>query len=248
MANAAERGEETSDDDREEAEEAYIHDAFLADWNPQSTASSLSTGVHPVIEPNAPPGTISVNPKTKSLQADGNVQTDPSSLSPASPRPFTPVQVETPYIPPTYTSCPHPLKKQTVKLAPGLPSLKLPPTVRVLSRSNSEDLQSLTLSSSEANAGPPPRLNGPPWCRPVGQEAIGMGKEPAPLSILCKQKALASTLPRMTCSRKPIQMQEDVPGNLKQVQQLSRPESETRDVFVDKKADVANQTANQQSS
>jgi hypothetical protein len=43
LVDTADMGEEYSgEEDGDESEEAYIRDAFLAEWNPHTTTSSLS--------------------------------------------------------------------------------------------------------------------------------------------------------------------------------------------------------------
>lgn len=87
---------------------------------------------------------------TSSRQGKINVKNQIDSPSPCSgtlgtqPKPSKPVYSKAP---PTLTS----LSKddQTVQLAPGLPPLKLPPTVRVLSHSDTARLQ---ISSVHSNA------------------------------------------------------------------------------------------------
>jgi hypothetical protein len=51
-------GEEYSgEEDGDEREEAYISDAFLAEWNPHTTTSSLSVGIPQNPDPHGPPET-----------------------------------------------------------------------------------------------------------------------------------------------------------------------------------------------
>jgi hypothetical protein len=51
-------GEEYSgEEDGDEREEAYISDAFLAEWNPHTTTSSLFVGILQNPDPHGPPET-----------------------------------------------------------------------------------------------------------------------------------------------------------------------------------------------
>ncbi|XP_051123295.1 uncharacterized protein LOC127246113 [Andrographis paniculata] len=104
----------SGDNRMDKEDEAYVHEAFLADWMPENNVSaSFPT----------------------SLQSDGSqagsayVQPSVSSKSSADLRPSYSQVVLRPY------RARRPNNARTVKLAPDLPPVNLPPSVRIISQS-----------------------------------------------------------------------------------------------------------------
>ncbi|KAJ7515369.1 hypothetical protein O6H91_22G011800 [Diphasiastrum complanatum] len=164
--NVNEVGEAISgDEDADDPGEAYIHEAFLADWKPCALAPPTAVTLFPSVGcedaaacPSSPTngllsghGTRSINIRNSQhpLQSSqvAHLQGSNLSLFPSSTSTNTTLEtiqksflkrsLSTPLTP----QCHQPRKRscvQTVKLAPGLPSVNLPPHVRVISLSKSQ--------------------------------------------------------------------------------------------------------------
>jgi hypothetical protein len=222
LVDTADMGEEYSgEEDGDESEEAYIRDAFLAEWNPHTTTSSLSVGIPQNPDPHGPPettlaGCLKKLPKapTPMLPVSPAHPLDPS-ISPAltvpAPVPSNPLHPDSLVIPPTHIIPHGHLEKQTVKLAPGLPSLKLPPSVRVMSQCNAGDLQAFGLSSSNVSAAQQPHLISPSWDTLVEQETTGIQKETPPMKHLSLTPSSNMTI----IEQNSVQVEEGVTGRPK---------------------------------
>lgn len=197
-----------------EIEDAYLQDVFLGNWNSSSITSSSSAGVLPGLDQNRSFATTALESKTNLLNIDGITQTVPFSFVPTVTALNSVcsrgVKAKPPHISQTYQGSRHHLNEQTVKLAPGLPPLKLPPTVRVLSQSITGDLQSLICSKATA-------------C-PQFQQSY-----PATLNTPAKQRASVTTGHLLTSSKKTqrLETQEDVWRIPEQIQQISNANLET---------------------
>ncbi|KAJ0843530.1 putative transcription factor MYB-HB-like family [Helianthus annuus] len=112
-------GENNSGDDGGNNEdEAYVHEAFLADWRPVSSGIS-NTGENPQAESFTQNG----------LTNDTRLVNPNNSSSYPVPATFLRPEVNIPYRA-RRSSC-----SRVVKLAPDLPPVNLPPTVRIMSQS-----------------------------------------------------------------------------------------------------------------
>ncbi|KAJ0692251.1 putative transcription factor MYB-HB-like family [Helianthus annuus] len=112
-------GENNSGDDGGNNEdEAYVHEAFLADWRPVSSGIS-NTGENPQAESFTQNG----------LPNDTRLVNPNNSSSYPVPATFLRPEVNIPYRA-RRSSC-----SRVVKLAPDLPPVNLPPTVRIMSQS-----------------------------------------------------------------------------------------------------------------
>ncbi|KAG6541685.1 hypothetical protein Mapa_016950 [Marchantia paleacea] len=119
-----------SGEDEEYVEDAYIREAFLADWCP-STSASVGA---PLSLPGGPPTqrtkTKASVAKKKKVLADQVPDTKPVSAVPA----FNLAPGSSNWFNRQALMFGTNVTKQTVKLAPDLPSVKLPPHVHVLSQ------------------------------------------------------------------------------------------------------------------
>ncbi|KAK6123629.1 hypothetical protein DH2020_042628 [Rehmannia glutinosa] len=110
--------EETNSDRINKEDEAYVHEAFLADWRPDNNVSSVPS-------------------------REGSIQPQICSKSPAA---LSSQVVLRPY------RARRPNSARLVKLAPDLPPVNLPPSVRVMSQSAFKSSQSVAPSNISGNA------------------------------------------------------------------------------------------------
>ncbi|KAK6148209.1 hypothetical protein DH2020_019121 [Rehmannia glutinosa] len=113
--------EETNSDRINKEDEAYVHEAFLADWRPDNNVSSVPS-------------------------REGSIQPQICSKSPAALRLSSSQVVLRPY------RARRPNSARLVKLAPDLPPVNLPPSVRVMSQSAFKSSQSVAPSNISGNA------------------------------------------------------------------------------------------------
>ncbi|CAK9860777.1 unnamed protein product [Sphagnum jensenii] len=248
LVDTADMGEEYSgEEDGDESEEAYIRDAFLAEWNPHTTTSSLSVGIPQNPDPHGPPETTLPGCLNKLRKAPTPMlpvspahPLDPS-ISPAltvpAPVPSNPLHPDSLVIPPTHIIPHGHLEKQTVKLAPGLPSLKLPPSVRVMSQCNAADLQAFGLSSSNVSAAPQPHLISPSWGTLVEQETIGIQKETPAMKHLSLTPSSNMTI----IEQNSVQLEEGVTGRPKFALKRPAPDVVAHNYFGRNKLLVSNE-------
>ncbi|KAL3699785.1 hypothetical protein R1sor_017807 [Riccia sorocarpa] len=141
VATGVECRDVVSGEEEEDGDGAYIRDAFLADWCP-SKSPSVGVSVPPSL------GLPVERPKTKS--SISKKKKTHAGQAPDS-RPMSSVHsVNLAPGPSTWANSQALLfgAKQTVKLAPGLPSVKLPPHVQVLSRTLVPALPPLSSSAA----------------------------------------------------------------------------------------------------
>lgn len=109
--------------------------------------------------------------------------------------------LQNPFVPPKYPAPKRRFKNRTVKLAPGLPSLKLPSSVRVLSQSDAEAFPGFFSSKS---FGSQPLLPASPWSL-QGPDCTGMSHIPYLQTGFSIQKILTTGFPpRTTSGRVPV--------------------------------------------
>ncbi|KAL9998939.1 putative transcription factor MYB-HB-like family [Helianthus debilis subsp. tardiflorus] len=114
-------GENNSGDDGGNNEdEAYVHEAFLADWRP------VSSGISNTGENQNPQGELFTQNRSTNDTRLVNLNNSSSYAAPAT---FLRPEVNIPYRA-RRSSC-----SRVVKLAPDLPPVNLPPTVRIMSQS-----------------------------------------------------------------------------------------------------------------
>jgi hypothetical protein len=161
-----------------EDKEAHILNAFFAEWKPRSPLAWLAEGRPCMPEPSgALSSSSTIVSKTEDHMKGGDVPTLPVLLPlpiPAAPM-LPPIYPYSAYAPPIHTfPSRQQAKKWLVKLAPGLPSLKLPPTVQVLSQSKGgEHPKTVThLGCSRGGAGSQVNLPGPQGIELTGSDAI----------------------------------------------------------------------------
>ncbi|KAI3454306.1 hypothetical protein Pfo_010969 [Paulownia fortunei] len=120
--------EETNSGDNhmDKEDEAYVHEAFLADWRPDNNVSSTIP--------------------TRLPSQEGSIQPQICSKSPAALRLSSSQVVLRPY------RARRPNSARLVKLAPDLPPVNLPPSVRVMSQSAFRSSQAVASSKISGNA------------------------------------------------------------------------------------------------
>ncbi|XP_047955010.1 uncharacterized protein LOC125201119 [Salvia hispanica] len=129
--------EETNSGDNhiDKEDEAYVHEAFLADWMPENHASS-----------SFPSGLLSQEiSQAKDKPGYRDIQPPMYSKSALASRPSTSEIVMRPY------RARKPNNARLVKLAPGLPPVNLPPSVRIMSQSAFKNSQAITSAKDSAN-------------------------------------------------------------------------------------------------
>ncbi|KAL8041733.1 hypothetical protein ABFS82_09G003300 [Erythranthe guttata] len=122
--------EETKGDNHlRKEDEAYVHEAFLADWRPNNNvSSSLPTSL----------------PSHENSQAK-DIQPQIISNSPAASRPANSQVILRPY------RTRRPNNARLVKLAPGLPPVNLPASVRIMSQSDFKSSQAVASAKISVN-------------------------------------------------------------------------------------------------
>ncbi|KAL1541927.1 hypothetical protein AAHA92_26084 [Salvia divinorum] len=132
--------EETNSGDNhiDKEDEAYVHEAFLADWMPENNASSSFPGCLPFQE-NAQ----AKEQKDKPGYRDNRPPI--YSKSALASRPSTSEIVMRPY------RARKPNNARLVKLAPDLPPVNLPPSVRIMSQSAFKNSQATTSAKDSGN-------------------------------------------------------------------------------------------------
>ncbi|XP_016440433.1 uncharacterized protein LOC107766198 isoform X2 [Nicotiana tabacum] len=114
-------------------EEAYVHEAFLADWRPAVSSIQVNHFMSDLAE-KIPPAQLlrdESSPVAEEMNSSrsGNGQSHISNEFPASLRASETESFSRPYEARKFNN------GQLVKLAPGLPPVNLPPSVRVISQS-----------------------------------------------------------------------------------------------------------------
>ncbi|KAJ8559741.1 hypothetical protein K7X08_003799 [Anisodus acutangulus] len=113
-------------------EEAYVHEAFLADWRPAISSIQVNHSMSDMAEKITPPQLLGVESSQVAEQMNSsgsrNGQSHISNEFPVSLRSSETQSFS------RYRACKF-NNGQLVKLAPGLPPVNLPPSVRVMSQS-----------------------------------------------------------------------------------------------------------------
>ncbi|KAH6815871.1 hypothetical protein C2S51_020691 [Perilla frutescens var. frutescens] len=132
--------EETNSGDNhiDKDDEAYVHEAFLADWMPENNTSSSFPTCLPSQE-----GPLAREQKDNPSYRD--IQPSVCSWSSAALRPSNSQIVLRPY------RARKPNNARLVKLAPDLPPVNLPPSVRVMSQSAFKNSQAITSAKVPGN-------------------------------------------------------------------------------------------------
>ncbi|XP_060171141.1 uncharacterized protein LOC132602170 [Lycium barbarum] len=114
-------------------EEAYVHEAFLADWRPAVSSIQLNHSTSDLVEKIPPPQVLGVESSQvaehMNISGSRNGQSHISNEFPVSLRSPETESFSRPYRARKFNN------GQLVKLAPGLPPVNLPPSVRVMSQS-----------------------------------------------------------------------------------------------------------------
>ncbi|KAF5194152.1 Homeodomain-like superfamily protein [Thalictrum thalictroides] len=184
MNNSTAEGNKSEDDNMEDEDEAYVHEAFLADWRPRNSRPASSELAHARLNgKNVQPGNllpqehfcasgIPTNDWNGGYQPEHIYTRDffhsnfPHDLHNVSH--FTHVKYSASYtvasnhFSPNYLSKPSKSQvvlrprrvrkkkdAQSVKLAPGLPPVNLPPSVRVVSQSAFKSYHCVTSHSTK---------------------------------------------------------------------------------------------------
>lgn len=132
--------EETNSGDNhiDKEDEAYVHEAFLADWMPENNVSSRFPTCLPSQE-----GPQAREQKDNPVYRD--IQPPICSTSSAALRPSNSLVVLRPY------RARKPNNARMVKLAPDLPPVNLPPSVRVMSQSAFKSSHAITSAKVSGN-------------------------------------------------------------------------------------------------
>ncbi|PIN17518.1 hypothetical protein CDL12_09829 [Handroanthus impetiginosus] len=127
----------SGDNHIDKEDEAYVHEAFLADWRQDSNiASSLPTHLPTQEAPQA----------TEQKDNSGSGYVQPQICSPAALRSSSSHVILRPY------RARRPNTARMVKLAPDLPPVNLPPSVRVMSQSAFKSSQGAAAAMISGNA------------------------------------------------------------------------------------------------